>query len=709
MPGQPCYVEVAVFAPLPGTFTYQWPCTLGEPEKGIRVVVPFGKGTRWGMVADMAPAPADDAKIKAVLDRLDAKPLYDEVRSRWLSRLARYYLAGVGEAWELALAWAAHEEKRRFKPAVDTFTGDDAGPLSQLFTTRRAVSLHTLRQRADVPAFHHHIRQWQQTGQIAEDIPPLPKHEAGPTPAVTLTDVQQQAAAAIIEAEGSFKPFLLFGRTGSGKTEVYLQAAESVIGQGGQVLILVPEIGLTPMWLNRVASRFPNVGVWHSGLGERERQAVRHRLGELDVVIGTRSALFLPLPRLAMIVIDEEHDGAFKQQDGIAYSARDAALLLAQELSIPVVLGSATPSLESWRMAGDGHYSLLSLPDRIAAHAMQAAEVVDMRGVEAPVSEALKAALQQTLDSGQQSILFLNRRGYAPALQCTACGDVPECPACTLRLTLHRRARRLRCHACGFSEPAPEICPHCGEMAYLPLGEGTEKIEEWLAHELPALRFARFDRDVMSSHNRLVETLDAFTHGRLDCLIGTQMLVKGHHFPNVTLVGVVNADLGVNLPDFRAGERWWQQMTQVTGRAGRGDHPGRVVIQTRSPEAPWLFRLGEDQAEATLNEELELRRMLSFPPYARWVRIVFSSTTFDRAMQAAQELARGCQALPADIHVSGPMSCSMERLAGRFRVELLLRDPSRKLLPWQLAPLLRAQRLPSGVRRRVDVDPQDMM
>jgi len=407
--------------------------------------------------------------------------------------------------------------------------------------------------------------------------------------------------------------------------------------------------------------------------------------------------------------VDEEHDASFQQQEGMAYSARDMAVLLAQELDIPIVLGSATPSLESWRQVQAGHYQRLDLPDRIVRDtAPIQSDIIDMRAVDALVSDTLLSALKETLAAGEQSILFLNRRGYAPALQCTACGDVPECSACSMRLTLHRRAGQLRCHSCGFRRRVPKTCESCGESAFLPLGEGTEKLEEWLTEKIPELRFSRFDRDVITSHSRLEKTLAAFERGDIDCLIGTQMLVKGHDFPNVTLVGVINADLGVNMPDFRAGERWWQQMTQVTGRAGRGSKAGKVIIQTRMPEADWLTRINEDQAESTLNHELQLREMLSFPPFGRWIRIVVSARKLEKAEDVASHVADVCAALEG-IGISGPMPCSMERLAGKYRIEVLLRDDSRKVLPWKLEPLLAMLDLPRDVRVRVDVDPQDMM
>jgi len=703
-----------VFSPLPGTFTYSWPEGFGQPLKGIRVQVPFGRGRRLGLLM-ATDATADPAMTyKPVLDRLDEQPLFDHGRLQWLERVRRYYLAQPGDLWSSALGWAAQDDIRRFR-CKDAELLDLSRPeLAGLFRTRAAIALKTMIERAtQVTGVRHAVNcacadglieeacsapMWGSPGVGFEKI-------AGFTP----NKAQQQAITVITGALQKFQPFLLFGRTGSGKTEVYLRAAESVIQNGGQVLVLVPEIGLTPMWLARLKQRFEKVALWHSAMSAKERLVVRQHLEQTEILIGTRSALFLPLPKLALIVVDEEHDASFKQQEGMSYSARDMAVLLAQELNVPIVLGSATPSLESWRQVLAGFYQRLDLPDRIIAGNIQIEpQTVDMRGIESPVSDALLTALQQTLADGDQSILFLNRRGYAPALQCTACGDVPECPDCSMRLTLHRRAASLRCHTCGFRRRVPKTCESCGEAAFMPLGEGTEKLEEWLHEQLPDLRFARFDRDVITSHSRLEETLEQFESGALDCLIGTQMLVKGHDFPNVTLVGVINADLGVNLPDFRASERWWQQMTQVTGRAGRGDKPGRVLIQTRMPEAGWLSRISETQAEATLTDELQLREMLTFPPFARWVRIVCSSAKVERATQVAASIVGQCKKIEG-LNVSGPMPCPMERVAGKYRIEVLLRDASRKLLPWKMEPLIAAMSMPNDVRIRVDVDPQDMM
>ncbi|MDX8412198.1 MAG: primosomal protein N' [Mariprofundaceae bacterium] len=704
----PRRVQVAVFAPLTGSYTYYWPESLGEPQRGIRVLVPFGRSRRNGMVVDIGGC-GTEKKIKLVIDRLDRQPPISQSRWKWLERSWRYYQVIPGTMLELAMVWVGSEGKRRWYCPDNRVLQEFDRELAECFSRRDTLSLSTLSRHLGVIALHWRVLQASESGLLREVIPGpddaiRPSSEAFP---ITLRDEQSRAVECLLKARG-FSPHLLFGRTGSGKTEVYLRASEKKIRDGGQVLILVPEIGLTAQWMRRVRSRFAGSMVWHSGLSDLERRRVRAGLADVDVLLGTRSALFLPLPRLSLIVVDEEHDASFKQQDGVCYSARDMAVLLAQALNIPIVLGSATPSLESWRQCRAGNYQMLRLSESVAVRAPQL-EIVDLRGGDAVLSDGLLQALADTVERGEQAMLYLNRRGYAPALGCTACGAVPECPACSLRLTLHRKRKRLCCHACGHIAGVPHICPVCGEDALMPLGEGTERIEEVLSKSLPALRCTRLDRDTATSSKRLLGILEDFAAGSIDCLIGTQMIIKGHHFPNVTLVGVVNADLGLSLPDFRAGERWWQQLTQVLGRTGRGQRPGRVIIQTRNPDAAWLRRIGDGQAEATLDEELELRRQLAYPPFGRWVRIVFSSKRAVQARQAAEAARAMFEHLPPEVLQVGPMPCAVERVAGRYRFELLLRDASRAILPWHLAPLLEALPLASAVRRRVDVDPIDMM
>ncbi len=692
------------------TFTYLWPQALGRPVCGIRVHVPFGRSRRLGVVVGVISEVPDGMEVKGILDRWDETPLYSEKRSRWLDRAGRYYLAAPGEMFETAFAWARGDDKQRWHcPDVDRLAKLDA-ELARSFLKRATLSVRALSKHG--VAFPRHRLNIAAASELIHPVEP----PAGGRPASGFTNepipdhlfpAQAVAMHAISDARG-FSGFLLFGPTGSGKTEVYLRTAMKKIREGGQVLIMVPEIGLTPQWLARLLARLPDVAVWHSGLSAQERRYVRIHINNIKVLVGTRSAIFLSLPRLSLVIVDEEQDGSFKQGEGVNYSARDLAVLLAQELEIPVVLGSATPSIESWRHAMAGSYQLLTLNRRVSPAPPLEKSIIDMRGVALSLSDPLIKALETTHARGEQALLYLNRRGYAPALICAACGQVPECPHCSLRLTLHRRRRQLRCHVCGFIRPVPNSCEQCGEEALLPLGAGTEKVEEQLQAALPDLRFARMDRDSVNSEQKRTGILDAFANGSLDCLIGTQMIIKGHHFPNVTLVGVINADHGLSLPDFRAAERWWQQLTQVLGRAGRGSRPGKVIIQTRNPEAPWLACIGDEHSRAFLDRELELREGFEFPPFARWVRLVFSSRNRDRAEAAAQSAAK-LFVVHGVAEVASPMPCPYERLAGRYRFELMIKDSSRKVLPWALAPLLKKLPAPTGVRRRVDVDPVDMM
>ena len=703
------YVRAVVFAPLWQCFDYAWSLDLGEPQVGIRIVVPFGHSKRVAVVEQVIEPSAEQAssEMKWVLDRLDHQSLYSEHYWTWLRRASTYYLRTLGEMYELALAWSALDKQRRFRCLNhDALQALDAD-LAQALISKRAISINTIRKHCETRALQWRVLQAVQAGALEEVWEKPSLDMARKKEPLQLRVSQQQAVDGLCESQ-TFYPALLFGRTGSGKTEVYLQAAEKLVAQGQQVLILVPEIGLTPMWKQRLAERFEHVSIWHSGLTAREKIAVRHGLENTQVLLGTRSALFLPLNKLGMIVIDEEHDTSFKQQDGVMYSARDMALLLAQVLNIPMVLGSATPSLESWRQVKEGKMTCFRLTERVHQHTQIQPEIIDMRGSTSVLSPHLLQRLEETFERGEQAMLYLNRRGYAPALQCTACGDVPQCRLCSLRLTLHRKEGVLRCHTCDYKERVKQTCAKCGEKAYLPLGSGTERLEDDLLASLPNLNVARFDRDTIRNAKELESTLSSFEAGEIDCLLGTQMLVKGHHFPNVTLVGVINADLGMNLPDFRASERWWQQMTQVFGRTGRGAQEGKVVVQTWSPDASWFDRLDESKAEDVLDEELSLRQLTHFPPYARWVRVVFSAAYHEKAIVAAHAFAKALQSWD-EVKVSGPMPCALERLAGRFRFELIIRDETRQHLPWQLLPLIQKLRVPSGVRRKIDVDPQDLM
>ncbi len=706
---RPC-VEVAVFCPLRQHFHYLWPEAFGHPRAGVRVRVPFGRQQRTAVVLAITEPPTG-IELRPVTDVLDARPPCPDNWLQWVARVQRYYLAAPGVMYETALGWLHAESSSRWYCPDPKALAQQFPDWQGVFRNRSKLTLRTVLARADMADARHQLHQLVDRQLVKEAaVEPVwldrARHGAGSLP--TLNSEQQHAADAIISGMGAFCVSLLFGRTGSGKTEVYLEAARHCVNAGQQVLILVPEIGLTPMWQQRLAQRFDKVLIWHSALSNAQRLAAIRHLAKAEVIIGTRSALFLPLPQPGMIVIDEEHDSSLKQNDGVCYSARDAALLLAQQYRIPLVLGSATPSLESWRLVREGRCQLLTLSKQAVATEDARLQVIDMRQYPNTIlSPPLLQALADTHDRGEQSILFLNRRGYAPALQCVACGYVIHCPDCSLRLTLHRSNGELRCHVCGFSRRTPRSCEQCGEASLLPMGSGTERLDELLTEQLPNIRLARFDRDAISTHQKLMSTLKDFEAGNIDCLIGTQMLVKGHDFHNVTLVAVVHADMGLSIPDFRASERWWQQMTQVMGRAGRGTKTGTVLIQTWMPDAPWLQRIHADKARITLDEELALRQQLTFPPFARWVRLLFSGRRAEATLQCARQWHQRCQCIP-DIQVMAATPCPLERQAGRYRFEVLLRDDSRQQLPWMLEPVLQQLPLTSGVRLRVDVDPLDM-
>ncbi|WP_062536603.1 primosomal protein N', partial [Mizugakiibacter sediminis] len=544
------------------------------------------------------------------------------------------------------------------------------------------------------------------------EAPPADPPPASPA---SLNAEQQAAVQAVAAAAGAFQPFLLDGVTGSGKTEVYLALIERTLADGRQALLLVPEIGLAPQTVRRLRERFGDrVDVLHSNLaeGERARAWLRARRGGPHVLLGTRSAVFAPLPDLGLIVVDEEHDTSYKQQEGFRYHARDLALVRARARGVPIVLGSATPSLESLANVAAGRYRHLRLPARAAAAQPPTLRVLDVRGrrLEHGVSPALLAALADCLHRGEQALVFKNRRGYAPVLLCHACGWHAACPRCDKPLTLHRGRNALACHHCGSERPAPAACPECGGTALTPQGHGTERLEEALAARFPAVPVVRIDRDTTRRRDAFETLLGGLPADGAAILVGTQMLAKGHDLPNLTLVAVVGVDEGLYSVDFRAGERLAQQIVQVAGRAGRARKPGAVWLQTHHPDHPLLATLLRAGYAALATAMLEERRAAQLPPYAHMALLRAQAA---RAEHADAFLADAAAALPADaqLRVSGPMPAPMARRAGQYRAQLLLeadtRAPLRRVLPaWHavLAALPSARR----VRWSLDVDPVDL-
>ncbi len=662
------YCQVAIDTPLRQSFDYRLPGTLAHAAAGMRVQLPFGRRTVVGLILRIGASTAVPAeKLRDATALLDDRPLLTASDLRLLEWAADYYHHPIGEVFATALPRLLRTVRKRKKKAEEApATAADAAPVA-------------LRESPHV-----------------------------------LGDAQAAAVNALRAARGTGN-FLLDGVTGSGKTEVYLQACADVLAQGGSVLVLCPEIGLTPQLLERFEQRFDaSIASLHSGLtdGERARAWQQAANGAARIVIGTRSAVFTPIPGLALIIVDEEHDSSYKQQDGgFRYSARDLALMRGQLQKVPVVLGSATPSLESLRNVQPGRLTLLRLPERAGSAVPPKLIVIDLRaravhkGFAAQTLEAMRAHLER----GSQVLLFLNRRGYAPTLLCHGCGWVAPCASCDARMTVHMRRGRLNCHHCGADEPLPERCPRCGHEVH-PLGAGTERVEETLAELFPDLPIERFDRDVLRAAGELHEAIGRVHSGEARILVGTQMLTKGHHFPDVTLVVVLNADQSLFATDFRAAERLAQTIVQVAGRAGRADRPGEVLIQSQFPDNPLLKTLLEEGYAGFAASALAEREAAHWPPFARMALLRASDTTPDGALRFLGE-ARELLAPPGGVVLQPPVPATMARRAGRTHAQMLVESPQRMLLQRFLAdwvPRVNALAAPRSLRWVLDVDPLDV-
>ena len=665
-------VRVALDLPLPRLFDYLAPDS-GEGDIGRRVSVPFGTGVRSGVIVGLATASEQpDAKLKEVTAILRDMPA---LPAEWLALCdfcARYYQTPLGEVTSFALPPMLRRGKlpRIAKPRIKEPAG-------------RSIA-----------------------------VPPAPTIE------LPQLLVAQQAAVTAIVGQDGFHVMLLHGVTGSGKTEVYLRAIDAVLARGGQALMLVPEIALTPQLEGRVASRFPaaHVVCANSGMADaaRARGFLEALSGQADIVLGTRLSIFMPLPRLQLIVVDEEHDASFKQQDGLRYSARDVAIWRAHQLNIPIVLGSATPSLESFHHASTGRYAMLELPERAVAEAMPAVRIVDTRRekLQEGLSAALLAGLQLRLERGEQSLVFLNRRGYAPVLACPPCGWISRCRRCAANLVLHLADGRLRCHHCGFEARVPRACPDCGNVDLLPFGRGTQRLESMLVERFPEARVLRIDRDSASTPKKWQGLLATIHAGEADILVGTQMLAKGHDFPLLTLVGAVGADAALFAADFRAPERLFAQLMQVGGRSGRADLPGEVLIQTEYPDHP-LYRalIDHDYARFAQNQ-LGERRIAGFPPFSFQAMLRAEARTMEQALDFLAAARKAAAMLPNSlaegVTLYDPVPMRLQRLMTLERGQLLVESLSRPVLQAFLAAWMEklyVLKTPAGLRWHLDVDP----
>jgi primosomal protein N' (replication factor Y) len=716
-------LRVALPVPLPTLFDYLPPAA-GEAQAGSRVLVPFGRGRAVGVVVDTeAESTLGGARLKRVIRVLDDAPLLDAELMKTLAWAADYWLGAPGEAYANALPLALREDKPLPDTREEAWALTVAGRSALDAGSRKGGSRRLLEVLADDPLtaveLLERLPDWREAGRrlAGAGLIERVRREAEPRPVTAppvLSAEQRQAVDAVAAALGQYQPFLLDGVTGSGKTEVYLALIEQVIAQGKQALLLVPEIGLAPQTVRRVRERLGvPVEVLHSNLaeGDRAKAWLRARDGEARVILGTRSAVFTPLPRAGLIVVDEEHDAAYKQQEGFRYHARDLALLRGRALGVPVLLGSATPSLESLANVEAGRYRALHLRARPGAIRPPQVQIVDMRAqrLEHGLSPTLLAAVAEAVARGEQALVFRNRRGYAPVLLCHQCGWHAECPRCEHPLTLHAGRRQLICHHCDYHARVPEACPACGAADLKPQGQGTERLEEALAALFPDIPVLRIDRETTRRRDAFDALLDRLRAEGPAILVGTQMLAKGHDLPNLTLVAIVGVDEGLHSVDFRAGERLAQLTVQVAGRAGRASKPGRVILQTHHPEHPLLRQLLAQGYAAAAKELLAERRELQLPPWHHQVLLRADAHLRDHVDAFLAE-ARGALE-PAGLQIAGPMPAPMPLRAGRHRGQLLIEGASRAALHAALRPWSRAlSSLPSArrVRWSLDVDPVDL-
>ncbi len=744
------FAHVVIPSPVKDPLIYSVPSALeARLATGMRVLVPLGKRKVTGVVVGFS-AQTSLEKVREILDVLDDRPILDSSLLKLCDWITKYYASSLGEVLSTVLPPLLRLDSQRVVVCRKGFFKlggrlereiyaevEKRGrillkTLSRLFSGRalyRALNRLVSIGAVEIEEKLKKNRQGRREQGLAVD----PEMSLNKPSKLTLTPEQEAAFRSMEERleEGGFGTYLLFGVTGSGKTEVYMRAMERVWKRQRRSLILVPEISLTPQLLDRLWERFPNqVGVLHSALTPAERWTQWWRIirGEVMVVVGARSAVFSPVPNLGLIVVDEEHDPSYKQEEGLRYHARDLAVVRGKILGCPVLLGSATPSVESFHNARQGRYTLLELTERVEKRSMPKVETVDLRlgareqkntadhqsSMASFFSPRLREALQENRARGQQSLIFLNRRGFASFLQCCLCGFVLRCPNCSISLTLHLKVRGLFCHHCGFRNLVGDLCPGCSQRTLTGIGFGTEKIEEELLRLFPGARVGRMDRDTTSKRGSQERLIRQWERGEIEILVGTQMITKGHDVAGVTLVGVILADLSLNLPDFRAAERTYQLLSQVAGRAGRGKEPGRVIIQTYLPDH-YSFQFAVDHDyEGFFASEVEFRRALNYPPFSRLVHLRFEGINLQEVEQKAkiaglklkrrQEDGEGA----ARIEVLGPAPAPIEKLRSRYRWHILLKGKKSSPL-LELAKELQVLFSRGSVRLHIDVDPYHML
>jgi primosomal protein N' (replication factor Y) len=732
------HVRVLIDGPSELVFDYAVPAGM-DVRPGCRVRVPLRRKSAGGTVLARVDGAQLDFALRELECLMDPEPLITPVLLRTGEWIAHYYGCGIETVIRSLLPEAVRSEENSAKTRRCAVLDEAPGPEVLTKLARRAARQHAILELlAAAPGMRLPVadlgegtaaalKAMEKAGLLrmeSEDVRRDPEadgvDEVLESKPLALNADQQHALDAILASLKcpTPKPILLLGVTGSGKTEVYLQAARHVLDLGKTVLVLVPEISLTPQTVRRFKARFAGmqdqVAVLHSNLSQGERFDEWHRIrkGVARIVIGARSAVFAPLPDLGLILVDEEHENTYKQENVPRYHGRDVAVLRAAFESCAIVLGSATPSLESWHNTQAGKYELLRLDQRADGQSMPLVRIVDMRleaakhkGAPAILSDRLRVALEQRLEKGEQAILFLNRRGFARSLQCPKCGHVCQCPHCSVALTYHRTDERLVCHVCGHQAIVPRTCPECRDPAIILQGYGTQKVEELLARVLPGAKIARIDADAMRRKHALRDTLNAFKSHKIDVLIGTQMIAKGLHFPNVTLVGILNADLSLHVPDFRAGERTFQLITQVAGRAGRGELEGEVIVQTFTPHSPSIQYARKHDFDGFSEQEMEFRRQFGFPPFAHCAVLTSRSNHERRAEFTLQTLhLRLAEDLPAGMTLGEVLPSPLVRAHGQHRFQILLRSLRARPLTQHVQSVLARTSLPEDVTVVFDMD-----
>ena len=752
------FADIVFDRPLDHAFTYAVPPDLvGKVGVGKRVEASFGKGGKFVSgfcvrVSDVPPAAG--IHVKSIVRVLDDDALVDEHLMKLTRWMADYYLCSWGHVLHAVVPAGVRENAgTRLAAFVECVPTDqlpnplptvtpqqkkvlevlkaEGQPMESLKLARLAKCgtgvIAGLIKKKLVRKFNERIETEAAKGIAPSPPTPLP---AGEGRRIVLNPDQVRVWLQIQSTlqSGGYKPFLLHGVTGSGKTEIYLRAIEEIVKQGKEAIVLVPEISLTPQTIERFRGRCGNVAVMHSHLTDAERGGYWRRIatGHVQVVVGARSAVFAPTRKLGLIAIDEEHENSFKQESTPRYHARDVAVMRARLENIPILLGSATPSLESWANAAKGNYTLLSLPSRVEDRPLPAVRIVDLRhepktiGKPGAIGPTLEDAMRKSLHQKGQIILLLNRRGFSTHVHCQGCGHVAQCANCDLALTFHRMRAALVCHYCGFETAPYHQCPACSQPTMRYQGLGTEKLHVEIEEKFPGYVCQRMDSDTMTKPGSHQRVLDAFRDGNVHILMGTQMIAKGLDFPNVTLVGVVNADVGLHLPDFRSAERTFQLLAQVAGRAGRGEKGGLVYVQTFTPEHPCIALAARHDFVSFAGQELVHRKQHQYPPFQRLARVIVRSKKEDAVASFADTLAnafptaiaRASKTRPqstASIRLLGPAECPVFRLNGYYRFHFQVQSADSGLLHVVLRDVLATAKPPTGVEFQVDVDPFNML